>query len=405
MEGSPSISKSPLLKAAWDDYYASLETARQEVEACPRFDNPAHRAQAYYLLMEAQAMAYNWVLAPRLNNPRIFTHTAWITYLYSLPANCSDFIYSNMPLDGRYRYRLRCRFGDVRMMMLQVFNGPMGIPSAQCTGHYEFLPSQDGEDMVEIVLSADKQEGNWISLDRASRFNMVIFRRVILVGDTDPGDLQIEMLDTYEGYDETSEAAVAERINLATEFQLATVRNYMLNFYDFVSSLSGGKQNAWGVVPGNQMGSIAGSSACTYAFMNVDLEEDEALLIEMTPPRESIYWGYQLYDVWSKSFDFMHRQTDLNMESIHIDGDGKARVVVSLKDPGVANWLDTTGRFQSSMAYRNYRSTDAFDQRTEVVKIADLKDKLPSDTKWVSPQERKTIAAKRRPAILGLYSE
>jgi len=396
-------SKSPLLKAAWDAYHASLETARREVEASPRFANPGHRAQAYYMLMEAQAMAYNWVVAPRLNNPRIFTHTAWITYLYSLPANCPDIIYSVMPLDGRYSYRLRCRYGDVRMMLLQAFDQPMGIPSATCTGNYEFTPQESGGDSVEILLSPDKQEGNWIPLDRSSPFNMVIFRRFLIEGETDPGELQVEMLAEHEDYDEASEAQIAQRIHWAAEFQLAVVRNYMLQFYDFVLNMSGGAHNRWGVIPGHLMEAIAGSSTCTYAFLPFDLAADEALLIEMTPPQQSIYWGYQLFDVWSKSLDFMHRQTDLNMERVHIDGDGKARLVISVADPGIANWLDPVGRLQGVCGWRNYRSSDPFGQTCEVVKLSELDNHLPADTRRVTPQERQAVVAGRRPAILRLY--
>lgn len=403
MVKTPMESKAPLLKAAWDNFHASLETARQEVEACPRFDNPAHRAQAYYMLIEAQAMAYNWVVAPRLNNPRIFTHTAWITYLYSLPANCPDIIYSNMPLDGRYNYRLRCRYGQVRMMLLQVFNQPMGIPTAACTGNYEFTPEESGGDTVEIILSADRQEGNWIPLDRGSKFNMVIFRRFLIEGDSDAGELQVEMLDRHEDYDESSETDMAQRINWGAQFQLACVRNFMLNFYDFVVKMSGGQQNQWGVVPGTLMEAIAGSSTCTYAFMAIDLKDDQALLIEMEPPKKSIYWSYQLFDVWSKSLDFMHRQTDLNMERIVIDSDGKARLVVSVKDPGIANWLDPVERQQTALAWRNYRSTDSFNQTCKVVKLSELRNHLPADTRWVSPEERQATIAARRPAILRLY--
>ena len=85
-------SKSPILKKAWDKFNASMEASREAIEATKNFDDPAHRAQGYYCLMEAQAMAYNWVVAPRLNHPRIFTHTAWATYLYTIAGNCPDII-------------------------------------------------------------------------------------------------------------------------------------------------------------------------------------------------------------------------------------------------------------------------------------------------------------------------
>jgi hypothetical protein len=396
--------KAPVLKAAWDHYYESLEIARQELEATVRFDNPEHRAQGYYMLMEAQAMAYNWVVAPRLNHPRIFTHTAWITYLYSIPANCPDIIYSILPLDGRYRYRLRGRYGDVRMMLMQVFDHPMGTAKANCTGNYEFTPHENGAE-IDIILSATEQPGNWIPLDGESRFNMVIFRQFLIEGDSDKGELVIEMLDQHQDYDEASEHHMAERIHQAAEFMLATIRNFCLRFYDFVMQVSGGKQNTWGVIPGEQMQNIAGSSTCCYAFLPIEIREDEALIVEFTPPAKSIYWSFQLFDVWSKSIDFMHAQTDMNMENMVVDNDGKVRVVISLQDPGTANWLNPLGRHQTVCAWRNYRSSDAFDHSCQKVSFADIGKHLPTDTRYFEPAQRTAFVKKRRQAILKLYGD
>ena len=56
---------------------------------------------------------------------------------------------------------------------------------------------------------------------------------------------------------------------------------------------------------------------------------------------DSRYWSFQLYNLaWFELVDPVDRQTSLSHEQVSIDGDGRVRVVVSHRDPGVANWLD-----------------------------------------------------------------
>jgi len=65
----------PELSAAWAEYHATLEEMRIRMESTPRFrQTPQHRAKAYHTLMEMQAMAYNFAVAPRMLNPRIFVN-------------------------------------------------------------------------------------------------------------------------------------------------------------------------------------------------------------------------------------------------------------------------------------------------------------------------------------------
>lgn len=394
-------SKAPLLKAAWDRFHQSQESARQLLENTPRFEHPAHRAQGYHTLIEAQAMAYNWIVAPRLNHPRIFTHTAWASYLFTIAGNCPDFIYGILPLDGRGTYRLRGRHGDVRLLLVQVLNLPMGVEGSRCTGNYEFSP--DDGDEIEIVLSATEQAGHWIPLDPASGFNLLILRRLMLDWGDDPGQLEVEALTPLAGYDELDEAATARRIAMAADFQLAVVRNWALGLFGFTQQLSGNRFNIWAPVPGEMMAAIAGSASCNYAFLLWNLQPDEALLIEFEPPQQSAYWSFQLVDVWSKSLDFMHEQTDFNMRNAAIDTDGKLRAVISCKDPGIINWLNPMGRPQGLCALRNYRSPQFTNPTVQLLKFTELERALPADTRRLDAEQRAASIARRRPAILGLY--
>ena len=81
------------------------------------------------------------------------------------------------------------------------------------------------------------------------------------------------------------------------------------------------------------------------------VSEGEALLYEVEVP-ECVYWGVQLGDVWYQSLDWVNRQSSLNGHQATISADGVFRAVISHRDPGIANWLDTTGATQGCITYR-----------------------------------------------------
>ena len=120
-------------------------------------------------------------------------------------------------------------------------------------------------------------------------------------------------------------------------------------------------------------------------------------------PEGAAYWQFQLYDVWIKSLDFMHCQTDINMDNAIIDKDGKFRAVISLTDPGIANWLDPVGRKEGIVVFRNYRAKVAPNPDTQLVKLADLHKYLPKETQKVTPEQRRKTLERRRQGYLEVY--
>jgi hypothetical protein len=64
------------------------------------------------------------------------------------------------------------------------------------------------------------------------------------------------------------------------------------------------------------------------------------------------------------------------------------RVVVSATDPGVANWMDTTGYRTGVVQCREIGSVEVPELTTRVVPVTALAEHLPADTRWVTPDER-----------------
>jgi hypothetical protein len=150
------------------------------------------------------------------------------------------------------------------------------------------------------------------------------------------------------------------------------------------------------IVKGKDIDELLGSSSSVYGLGVYKIEPDEALLIEWQPPN-SAYWSFQTGDVWSRSLDFEHYQTDLNMKSAVIDDDGKVRVVLAIDDPGVPNWLDPRGRLEGQFIMRDYRDPNPIvEPVVSVIKCSELRDRLPANTPTVTPEQRQVALAQRR---------
>ena len=72
------------------------------------------------------------------------------------------------------------------------------------------------------------------------------------------------------------------------------------------------------------------------------IQPDEALLMEVTPPR-CAYWNFELANRWFNSTDYRYRFSSLNGKQAAFEDDGSVRIAVSHADPGIPNWLDVAG--------------------------------------------------------------
>ena len=81
-----------------------------------------------------------------------------------------------------------------------------------------------------------------------------------------------------------------------------------------------------------------------------------------------------------------------------VSDDGRVRFVLAHRDPGVPNWLDTTGRTTGLCTLRWFWPTDderpAMDVR--LVDVSDVLGALPDQTPSISPDERAAELADRQ---------
>ena len=121
------------------------------------------------------------------------------------------------------------------------------------------------------------------------------------------------------------------------------------------------------------------------------LADDEALVLTIDPA-SAAFFTVPVYNDWTITDDYWNQQTSLNNDQAVPNGDGTYTMVVSLADPGVANWVSTGGLSQGLISMRFQKldpdSPEVPSVQSEVVKLADLPDSLPADTMFVTPEER-----------------
>ena len=128
-----------------------------------------------------------------------------------------------------------------------------------------------------------------------------------------------------------------------------------------------------------------------------ELEPDQALVVEFDEP-VATYWSIQMYMLpWLAPLDFTNRVTSLNDRQVQVDPDGKVRIVISHNDPGVHNWLDTSGLQEGLCSYRWVRASTEPTPIATLVPFADVRKYLPESAQSFSASDRKAqIGARRR---------
>ena len=123
---------------------------------------------------------------------------------------------------------------------------------------------------------------------------------------------------------------------------------------------------------------------------------DEALITEVKIPESYKYWSIILTNELYETTDWYSNQSSLNDMQGIVDRDGIFRTVISARDPGVHNWLDTAGYESGAIQGRWFGANETPNPNIRKVKLVDVASQLPAGTKRVSPEERAIALRNRR---------
>ena len=312
----------------------------------------------------------------------------------------SDTIYKQTAVDGAGSYRLRGTRGSLRIFKMGQLSrtGPSGnekvVPLAY--GDFNALPV-DADGKYDMLLSPARPEGYtvaWWKLEPQA--NGLVIRQVAAdwVKERDP-TIAIERLDKPTLRPRESAASLRRRLDALGQETADTALFIVgvpgeLRKEGFVNKLK-----VFDVISG--MGGLFGQFYYHGAY---DLKDDEALILEAKVPSKCGYYSTILTNDLFETTDWVNNQSSLNDAQSRVDKDGMLRIVISAKDPGVPNWLDTAG---NATGVVQGRWTDCNAQPMSAltkVKLADVRKHLPKDTPTVTAEERDRQLRDRRAAFL-----
>jgi hypothetical protein len=134
-----------------------------------------------------------------------------------------------------------------------------------------------------------------------------------------------------------------------------------------------------------------------------ELTPDQALVITL-PATDAPYLGFQLGSLWYISLDYINHQSSLNGTQAQVDADGKIRIVVADRNPGVTNWVETLGHRKGFLQFRWQRVsrelTEADGPTVELIDIDDVAGYLPfHDSNKISQEDWRARIALRQKQI------
>lgn len=305
----------------------------------------------------------------------------------------SDAVYLGAEIDGNYSYIIRGRALDSRHWRGEVpVEGPRApqyVIFELASGHAgdsgtlrELIPGtrintstldchdiqveQDGS--FEILIAPEKPdgyEGNFMASRRVSHDKEYVGRYLSCRelfhdwSNEDLLDLEILRVDCEleQRAPLTPDAAVElmDRVGELTRnqahfwnaFYTITLETY--GKVPGMPSINGDDERQFMPIndmnPPNALGIATGGGQSTNIYSGgvYDLKEDEALVFESREQIEPAFLGFHLSNLWGESLDFESYQSNLNAHFMERDEDGCYRWVVCHNDPGIANWVETTG--------------------------------------------------------------
>jgi hypothetical protein len=384
---------------AWSHLLDALAKAADIVRSDAVARNPADLASGFRHLLVLLSLGADQALRAD-PDPVLAINPSGVDNVYKWGMDCPDCIYTGAPLRGGETYRVWGNRGTARYVGLQSMAG-MSSSANVLLDELDLGPG--GE--VELTLSAERHDGNWLLIDENA--TVLVVRHFFYDWDAEvASSLSIERLSATgtasEGGRQGKDGGASRDPREVAARELIALGDFVLGNLDFFLGFSRPETPNSFLPPldGTHMGAAAENRPVIGSFQ---LEADEALIVEVTPP-EGLYWSYSLGNPWWETIDYARHQSSLNGHQARIDDDGMLRVVIAHEDPGAANWLDTAGHGAGPVILRCVRTESAPVPETRVLRFDDVKGALPPGTHRVSPDERRRTIAARRLAVSKRFS-
>jgi hypothetical protein len=371
---------------AWDltaPLRQAIEEAEQLIFNAPFIKTEQDRLEGYDYLAGRIRMAMQMAFDYDLDRP-LFVNP---THQFSRQGlDNPDAIYFNAFLREGVEYVVRGRRGSSADLSFQVMGGHYSATSA-ATSLMAF-------DDRELDVGRDGTfEFTYVAEPGAKS---MIVREVFNNWDHEErGTLTIERPDTLgKPARQLTRDRLAKKYDVAARSLVGSIQTWFAfpQFFQYkepVNTLTAPQSTPGGLA--SQRSSIG----------HYELDDDQALVITVPQCDDCSYQGAQVGSDWYASTDYETHQTSLTKAQAVTDPDGKLRFVVSEQNPGIANWLETTGHRTGALMLRWQRLERDLTQEddgptVEVVPFDSVRDVLPHYAPITPEEYAGRIAARQR---------
>jgi len=445
------------LREAFDEMIEKLQAARDAIDTPELFPVPADErnlAEGYRYLMGFMLGG----IERALNDPLYPRFMRAIQPMNRATIDNSDAVYLYTVIDGHHSYRIRGRALDSRhwrgespapgprapqYVIFELASGYAGdsgslaelIPGTRInTATLDCHTLQvDADGSFEILVAPEKPEGfsgNFLLSRRESQGKEHVGRFLTcreLFHDWENEDvLDLEMLridcekTPRPPIDEAGAVEMMQTVGDSTNNQMRFWNAFYTQLLETYGKTPMGlsQDGAPQFMPVNDMNppnalglaTGGGQSTNIYSGGVYQIAADEALIIESQVPVEPSFLGFHLSNLWGESLDFESYQSNLNPALMHFSEDGIYRWVVAHKDPGVRNWVDTTGLGHGFLTVRyTYEHQPPKEDwptlKVEKVALSDVRDRVPPEMPAVTQEDRHAAIALRHRHVQRRYRQ
>ncbi|MEM8498592.1 MAG: hypothetical protein AAF542_11260 [Pseudomonadota bacterium] len=448
------------LRAAWDDLIVKLQDARDVIDSPDRYaPEPTSRvlAEGYRYLAGFVHHGIERTFNADTEFPAF--RNALSIFNKSTIEN-ADAIYFYAPIDGRNHYLVKGKAADFRhwrgepravqgpyapqYLIFETANGPMSGDSGDLreltpgfrTGFGTLdtanLQIEDNGEFA-LLLGPDKPDnytGNFICTVKGpnkrnpsggDRYATFISGRQLFYDWENEEAIPLSICNLDRDGDHPEPLTPAR---CAAELrQMGSIVNghmkFWLDFYDKLLNVNGshgGPEDGKYFYPVNgynkpncaSSDTGGGMSTNIYAGGLYDLNDDEALYIEATYSGDPVYVSVHLGNLWGESPDYANHQSSMNLHQMYMGKDHVQRWVVSHKDPGIQNWLDTTGLPRGYLSHRWAYSEIPPEKdwptiKAEKICFDQIEGYIPEDMPRLSEQQRRHEISVRQAHVQRRY--
>jgi hypothetical protein len=359
---------------AWDDFCDTLKEAGHKVilaDTAP--DDPQERAEGFRYLARLTRAALESNLEAADTQAPAFRCPVHETIKMGM--DNPDNIYLAAPVNGDYVYRITGNRGTIHYLGFGSQAGGYGkTGTLDTTGYLEAQDmTLDEQGNFSIIASknksdAEKEGVDWLPM--ASDTSLIQVRQTRLDHKNEiPAQVNIERIDGPNQPRHLSPARTNDALASAgflVHGISALFASWTEDFKQHINELPR--------FDPDRAFEAGGDPNIAYYHSYFKIADDEALVIEFTPPKCD-FWNFQLANYWMESLDYRFFPVHLNKLTAKYNDDGSVRIVVSPTNPGegIDNWMDTCGKNEGTMCVRWIRAEEHPVPQTRLVKLSELK--------------------------------